>query len=52
MTYFRDPAKAAKLEEAIRLGFIIRQLGDDGVYTYALTQRGLMQWVHEKNNLK
>lgn len=46
--YYRDPDKQAKLEAAINLGFISRQLGADSVYTYALTPSGQNQWMVEK----
>ena len=39
--------KQKKLDEAIKLGFIIRKLGDDGVYTYTLTPAGMRQWFFE-----
>lgn len=48
MILFSDPEKQKKLEEAIRLGFIIRQEGQDGVYTYVITNHGMHQWMTEK----
>lgn len=40
--------KAAKIEEAVALGFILRELGDDGLYTYRLTGKGMHQWLNER----
>lgn len=37
-----------KLEEAIKLGFINRSVGADGILRYDLTATGLIQWMHEK----
>lgn len=45
---YEDPARQAKLEEAIRLGFILRQTDPDGVLRYSLTNRGMCQWAIEK----
>ncbi len=52
MILFRDPLKQAKLEEAIQRGFIVRQLGQDGIYTYALTAMGQMQWAMERGGFR
>ncbi len=48
MILFSDPAKQAKLEEAIRRGFIARQIDNDGIVRYILTQQGGLQWLGEK----
>lgn len=48
MILYADPARQAKLEEAIRLGFINRTVHADGVPCYTLTQKGIQQWIHEK----
>lgn len=42
-----DAERAAKLEEAIGVGFIDRYAGADGILTYVLTPTGLIQWLHE-----
>ncbi len=48
MIYYSCPKKEAKLLDAIKAGFIVKTKGDDGVYTYTLTQRGIQQWAIEK----
>lgn len=44
---YRDPIKAAKLQEAIRLGFIENFVTEDGNQGYRLTGSGQAQWVKE-----
>lgn len=39
-----------KVEEAIKLGFIIRSTDRDGVVRFELTDWGLNQWFYEINN--
>jgi len=46
--YYADPAKQAKLEEAIARGFIIRTRDVDGIIRYQLTHNGQIQWIIEK----
>ncbi len=48
MILYSDPVKQTKLEEAIQLGFIIRQIDPDGIIRYILTPRGQMQMHIEK----
>lgn len=48
MILFSDSAKRAKLEEAIRYGYIARQTDSDGVEHYILTPRGQQKWMLEK----
>lgn len=52
MILYDDPAKQAKLEEAIKLGFINRQLDPDGVYRYILTPQGQNEFMLYKMGLK
>jgi LAS superfamily LD-carboxypeptidase LdcB len=44
--YFKDPEKEAKLQEAIRYGFIIKN--PDG--KYAITPVGIQRWMYEKTS--
>jgi len=48
MIRYHEPEKQEKLEEAIRRGFINRQIHPDGVVCYQLTPRGMQQWIMEK----
>ena len=48
MILFCDEAKQAKLEEAIRRGYIIRHQDRDGILRYELTTNGANQWLLEK----
>lgn len=48
MIPFRDAEKAAKLEEAIRRGYIIRHQYQDGMLGYELTQLGAQKWMLER----
>lgn len=45
---YADPAKQAKLEEAIARGFIRRSRDPDGLLRYTITAAGLRQWAWEK----
>ena len=45
---YDDPERQKRLEGAIELGFILRQIDPDGVPRYSLTNRGMYQWAREK----
>lgn len=45
---YDDPARQAKLEEAISRGFITRTQDADGILRYTLTPAGQMQWALER----
>lgn len=51
MILYRDPAKDAKLKEAIERGFITQTVGADGVCQYTLTHAGMLQYVFEKGGV-